>query len=142
MSDFLGSNRTVTIRSSKGEDYLEFVPNGIGSYEVTASLSGRVVRNDSVSLLVTPAFRKGLRDFADTRRGQAVLEGTYDFRVAIGSHGHTGAAWVGFVLVDFLYLQNDTRGRHLREGGFVVGGEYVGALVRDLERLLNDNESA
>jgi hypothetical protein len=38
------------------------------------------------------------------------LEGTDDFRLTVGPHGHTGAAWFGFVLVELLWAPS--RGRH------------------------------
>jgi hypothetical protein len=129
----------VTISGTAAADFLRLVPLGEisdQSYEVTASLGGREVSNGSVSVVGVPAFLTALAGFADTRSGRAVLEGTYDFRLTVSPYGRTGAAWIGFVVAEFIWLGNQTHGRHLLDGGLVVDGEQVGQLVGDLSALL------
>jgi hypothetical protein len=129
----------VTIHATDSADFLRLVPLreiSDQSYEVTASLGGREVSNGSVAILGVPAFLAALASFTDTRSGQAVLTGTYDFQLSVGSHGRTGAAWVGFVVAEYIWLGNRTQGRHLLEGGLVVDGEHVGQMVRELTALL------
>lgn len=129
----------VTISGTETADFLRLVPMreiSDQSYEVTASVGGREVSNGSVAVLGVPAFLTALTAFADTRSGQAVLEGTYDFRLTVGPHGGTGAAWVGFVVAEFIWLGNRTHGRYLLDGGLVVDGEHVGRVVQELSALL------
>ena len=131
--------RVVTISGTETADFLRLVPLreiSDQSFEVMASLGGRVVTNDSMSVLGVPAFLAALAAFADARIGQAVLTGTYDFRLTVGPHGGTGAAWVGFVVAEYIWLGNRTHGRHLLDGGLVVDGEHVGRVVRELSALL------
>lgn len=133
----------VTIRSLGTGDFLRLVPlrelSGI-SYEIVASLSGHEVKNESITVQGVPEFVSDLRAFAETRTGQAILTGTYDFRLTVGPHGRTGAAWVGFHVAEYIFLKNSTFGRHLLEGGLVVEGEYVRQMVRDLACLLSDDD--
>ena len=129
----------VTISGTETADFLRLVPLreiSDRSFEVTASLGGRLVSNGSVSVLGVSAFLAALAAFADTGTGQTVLTGTYDFRLTIGPHGGTGAAWVGFVVAVYIWLGNRTHGRHLLDGGLVVDGEHVGRVVRELSALL------
>lgn len=129
----------VTISGTETADFLRLVPKreiSNQSYEVTASVGGREVTNGSVAVLGVPTFLNALTTFADTRSGQAVLEGSYDFRLTVEPHGRTGAAWVGFVVAEFIWLGNRTHGRHLLDGGLVVDGENVGRVVRELSALL------
>jgi hypothetical protein len=114
----------VTIQGESG-DYLRLTPRrevSASSYEATASIAGRVVRNDSPSLLGAREFVAALREFEQSRVGRAVLSGSYDFWMAIGPFGRAGAAWVELVLADYLPLPTGGHGRHVLEGGFVVGG--------------------
>lgn len=129
----------MTIRGTQTADFLRLDPIweiSDQSYEVTASLGGREVSNGSVSVLGVPAFLAALAVFAETRSQEAVLTGTYDFHLTVDPHGGTGAAWVGFMVAEFIWLDNQTYGRHLLEGGFVVDGEHVGQVVRELSELL------
>ncbi|MGC1273403.1 MAG: hypothetical protein WBC44_06815 [Planctomycetaceae bacterium] len=73
----------VTISGTETADFLRLVPMreiSDQSYEETASVGGREVSNGSVAVLGVPEFLAALAAFADTRSGQAVLEGTYEFR--------------------------------------------------------------
>lgn len=129
----------MTVCGTETNDFLRLVPLrdlSDWSYEVTASLAGREITNGSISVLGVPAFLAALRSFADTRSGQAVLTGTYDFRLSVGPHGRTGAAWVGFIVAEFIWLGNRTYGRHVVEGGLVIDGEHVGRLTHELTGLL------
>ena len=129
----------ATIRGTAPDEYLSFTPLpeiSRHSFEVTACLRDRVVTNNSLTLLAGEAFLAALREFERTRSGEARLEGTYDFQLAITPHGRTGAAWVGFCLKEFVYLSNGQDGRHVLEGGFKVEGEHVGHMVRELAGLL------
>lgn len=135
-----GKDAVVTVRSVGTGDFLRFVPlrelSGI-SYEIVASLSGHEVTNGSVAVQGVPEFVADLRAFAETRTGQAILTGTYDFRLSVGPHGRTGAAWVGFYVADWIFLSNSTHGRHILEGGLIVEGEYVRQMVQELTCLLS-----
>jgi hypothetical protein len=130
----------VTISNPRTGDFLRLLPlKEISdfSYEVTASLSGHEVSYSSVSMLGVPDFLVAVRAFADTRSGQATLTGTYDFQLTLSPHGHTGAAWVGFRVVDYIFMENGAHGRHSVEGGFMVDGEYVDRMVDELSGLLS-----
>ncbi len=106
------------------------------SFHVTACMGGRTVSNNSLAVLGVDGFLAALAEFERTRSGEAVLEGTYDFRLVVRPYGRTGAAWLGFRLVEYLFLEDRTQGRHVLEAGFVIAGESVGRLFRDLKGLL------
>lgn len=130
----------VMVRGTATADFVRLAPLreiSNQSYEITASLGGREVSNGSVSVLEVPVFLSALTAFADTRTGEAVLTGTYEFRLAIGPYGRTGAAWVGFVVAEYLWLSNQTHGRHLLDGGLIVDGEHVERMARELSTLFS-----
>jgi hypothetical protein len=98
--------------------------------------AGRSVTEPCLHLLHAEPFLAALAEFERTRRGTASLNGTCDFRLNIRPHGPTGAAWVGFYLAEYLWLKDNSHGRHALEGGLVVPGESVGQLLRDFQQLL------
>jgi hypothetical protein len=129
----------IVISGERPDEWIHFTPMpeiSAISFEVTACLRGRTVSNNSLSLLGAAGFLAALVEFERTRSGEAVLEGTYDFRLVVRPYGRTGAAWLAFRLAEWLALEDDTYGRHVLDGGFVIAGESVGRLVRDLKGLL------
>ncbi len=129
----------LTVRGTMLEDYIRLTPLpeiSRQSFDVTASLGGRVVSNNSIALLGVEGFALALHTFERTRSGEAILEGTYEFLLTVTPHGRTGAAWLGFRLVDLFLLENGSHGRHTLEGGFPVAGDRVGSMAADLLELL------
>jgi hypothetical protein len=141
MSEWLENDRAmagIVISGERADEWIRFKPLpeiSASSFVVSACLRGRTVSTD-LAVQGIDAFLATLTEFERTRSGQAILEGTYDFRLVVRAYGRTGAAWLGFHLAELLWLEDRTHGRHVLDGGFPIAGEMVGQMVRDFKGLV------
>jgi hypothetical protein len=94
----------IVISGTRPDEWIRFAPTpeiSASSFVVSVCLCGRTA-STHLDVLDTDKFLVGLREFERTRSGQAILEGTYDFRLVVRPHGRTGAAWIGFHLAEWL----------------------------------------
>jgi hypothetical protein len=126
-----------TLRGSAPEQWIEFVPTpSISrlSFDVTASFAGYRVTATSVTIFAG-SFLHELASFERHRAGTAKLTGTYDFALQVEPFESRGDALVSFSISDLLPLPIGRAGGCRLDGAFVVEGEHVAKLLRDMERL-------
>jgi hypothetical protein len=129
----------MKIAGTDADTWLEFLPVpeiSDRSFAVTAATCGYRVANDSVALLEPEAFLADLARFEATRRGEARLEGTYEFELHVSPHQGRGDALVRFRVVDPLPPVGNVFGACRLDGALVLPGEAVGAFVERLRQLL------
>jgi hypothetical protein len=133
----------IVISGPQPDEWIRFTPMAeisASSFAVSARMGGRTASTD-LSVLGTDRFLAALMEFERTRSGEAILEGTYEFRLVVRPFGKKGAAWIGFHLADWLWLEDHTHGRHVLEAGFPLAGELIGQMVRDFTSLLTPSRA-
>jgi hypothetical protein len=78
----------IRISSYDGRGFIEFAPIpelSSASFEVVASVQGRVVRNNSLTLIGSAEFARNLRAIEESWKGSATIVGTYDFRLTVSA---------------------------------------------------------
>lgn len=139
-SGTLGSESpmTVNISNRDGRGTLMIQPQpelSQVSARVRATWGSLEVENDSVAFLNATEFLAQLREFERTRRTTARLEGTYNVEITVSPFESRGDAMVTFSITDLIHLPGSTPGRWELHAGIVVGGEFVGAMLRQFEDL-------
>jgi hypothetical protein len=87
---------------------------------VEARLSGHGVRDD-LPLLAIPDFCGALRDFIVERGREPVLQGAYDFQLALSRR--RGGIWARFYIAKFILQDDGVHGRLALSGGFFVAAD-------------------
>ena len=129
----------MRITGTDADTWLELEPvSGISdrTFAITAATCGYRVANDSVTLLEADAFLADLARFEASRRGDARLEGTYEFEMDLTPHQGRGDALLRFRVVDPLPPVGNVFGACRLDGAMVLPGESLGALAAGLRRLL------
>lgn len=117
--------------------------DGYAIFDVRAELAGFRACNPGIILVRVPDFLCQLSEFERTRRGEAVIEGTEDFRLSIGALDTAGHIWTGFRISRQVYHLGGGRTLPLTlEGGFEYNSEFTNQLVRDFRVLLRGHQSA
>src|SRR6266540_3405844 len=102
---FDAESETLSVKSPFGDAELSirrYDGDGTIFYDLTATLQRRSVNNDAVSFWPVPAFLASLESFERSRRGEAVLDGTYDCRLVVRPHSLRGDAWLEFSVCEYL----------------------------------------
>lgn len=145
----LDHSMRVTIYSTDKQDWLRFQRRNyeqFTEYSVTAHLSGEQLTNDEVCIGRIDEFLHDLSLFEARRTGTASLSGTEDFSVTVTPDGHSGHAWITFVLSKRLRTHSHQSGRLADgvasiRGSFPVPGEFITQMFHDFTQLFKNDIS-
>ena len=110
---------TTRIGGYRSNSYLEFTPLpdiSASSFDVLACVEGRAVHNVSLAVLNRAEFLAELQQLHSTWTGEAILNGTYDFRLRVC--GTRVSELLIAIYITDISLVSEPPLRHILDGRF------------------------